>query len=460
MITEINNSYNEYKYFISEYLLPLLGIPSEIEIEKYGKEKDDTALVLYQNKYLIFSSHNRNMYRVKVQHDIIDDSIKLVRNIITSFFTISKYRMDEESTTRINNHYSSNIQLETVYRMAVQKGICNWVVGTNSVAVERLFQIIEKWSVQTYEGKKVTFGFVINPDKEVDEDTQYGNWFDFLDDDFSAVFTDCVNSVIELDKNCNFYKYLSITEDNHVEGYKLTHETSYRFSHIMQKYIFENKVGVFLLNNGDIIISKRGAIKFVKRNLKWLNFSYDAFKNAFGDFLNEHNIEEQLLQQVFASMLDVSFSHTGGIISVISNVNDIINKADKNEEILSISDYLLSNATDEEIANELRNENNDKEINKRILKRRVLKAFIDDKSFTQLDRKLRCELISLDGACILDKIGNICSCGAIIKNDSGSSGGGRGAASKKLSAYGFSIKISTDGYIELYIDRDLKYAIK
>lgn len=66
----------------------------------------------------------------------------------------------------------------------------------------------------------------------------------------------------------------------------------------------------------------------------------------------------------------------------------------------------------------------------------------------------------VDGACIIDIKGNVCACGAIIKNDSGSTGGGRGAASKKLSEYGFSIKISTDGYIELYINRNLKYSIK
>lgn len=157
-------------------------------------------------------------------------------------------------------------------------------------------------------------------------------------------------------------------------------------------------------------------------------------------------------------MLDVSFSHTGGIISVVSDIEKIVIE----EPILSVSDYLLNEKSDIEIENELRlqGETRENEIKKRILKRRVLKNFIAEKNFMQLDRKLRCELISLDGACILDKKGNVCSCGAIIKNDSGSSGGGRGAASKKLSAYGFSIKISTDGYIEFYIDRELKYAIK
>lgn len=43
---------------------------------------------------------------------------------------------------------------------------------------------------------------------------------------------------------------------------------------------------------------------------------------------------------------------------------------------------------------------------------------------------MRTELISMDGATIIDYDGNIISVGAIIKNDSGSYGGGRGAAAK------------------------------
>ena len=38
----------------------------------------------------------------------------------------------------------------------------------------------------------------------------------------------------------------------------------------------------------------------------------------------------------------------------------------------------------------------------------------------------------------------------LIQSDSGSTGGGRGATTKKLSTNGFIIKISTDSYIELY----------
>lgn len=56
--------------------------------------------------------------------------------------------------------------------------------------------------------------------------------------------------------------------------------------------------------------------------------------------------------------------------------------------------------------------------------------------------------------------GDLISFGAIIRNDAVSSGGARGAASKTLSKYGLAIKISTDGYVELYVDGEKIFAIK
>ena len=82
-------------------------------------------------------------------------------------------------------------------------------------------------------------------------------------------------------------------------------------------------------------------------------------------------------------------------------------------------------------------------------------------NFIKIDKKLKAELIGLDGACIMDLSGEIIAFGAIIENDAGSSGGGRGAAAKKLSNFnGFSIKISTDGYIEVYVNYKKIYVIK
>ena len=89
-----------------------------------------------------------------------------------------------------------------------------------------------------------------------------------------------------------------------------------------------------------------------------------------------------------------------------------------------------------------------------------MKRLIAGKTFDRLDRKLRSELLGLDGACIIGCNGEVQAFGAIIRNKSGSLGGGRGAAARKLSEYGMAVKISTDGYIELYLDGNLVYSIK
>ena len=143
-------------------------------------------------------------------------------------------------------------------------------------------------------------------------------------------------------------------------------------------------------------------------------------------------------------------------------------------DIVNKCDFISSNHTDDEIKKYLSDKNSkldntlrickkelQAEIKKRILKRSMIRLMLNGNyQFTKISRKLRSELVSLDGACIIGLKGDVYSFGAIIQNDSGSSGGGRGTAAKKLSAYGMAIKISTDGYIEVYLNQQKIYTIK
>lgn len=453
---------SEYNYFLNTYLCPLLSLKESVYSPK-RKTIDERykGKFIYQeeNNTVCFTNKEYVISEVHYNKKLGEDTIKIADNIIDCFSCVSKFHL---ATGKKQADYYSDVHKETNYRMAIQKGICDWIIGGRNDKVERLFEILENWSVQTYEGKKVTFGFIIDPNKESSFDTKYGDWSDFLKDDFSAVLTDCVNSVIELDKNCNFSSYLSITENNMVEEYTLQKYLPLRFSNVIEKYVSGERVGIFLLNNGDIILSKKGRAIFVKRNLKWLNLEYDAFEKAFAEYFDKNPIVPGLLEEIFASMLDVSFSHSGGIIAVVNDERELTKHSENELPILSESDYLLNEKTLEQIYDNLTATKKypNREVKKRILKRNVIQSLVKSKTFTELDRKLRCELISLDGACILNTKGQVCSFGAIIKNDSGSSGGGRGAAAKKLSHNGFAIKISTDGYIELYINERKEYSIK
>lgn len=460
---------DEYKYFIKRYLLPLLGISQQNPNLIPVSGTLSTGAYFEQNggNLCFYSSNKEIVFKMPYTQPVTKENIALARSIIPAFFNISSY----DSSSRRKNIYQSKHHRDSNYEMAIERGICNWITGGKNDKIENLFGILENWSVKTYEGKKVTLGLVINPTAKQVFSSNYGSWEDFLKDDFVAVLTDSINSVIEMDEKCNFVRYLSVTEGAKVDAYSLNNQLPLRFANTIQKYTQGNCVGIFLLNNGDIILSKNQKICLVKRNLHWLNFSYEAFSNAIST--TTISLSNKLIESIYASMLDVSFAHTGGIIAVVKDIDKLSEYEKDDFPILSPFDRINNNKLSNVVETEIKAKNavysksgkkhlviKTEEIKKRLLKRDILLKLINGSNFINLDRKLKCELISLDGACIINTEGEICACGAIIKNDSGSSGGGRGAASKKLSFYGLAIKISTDGYIELYVDEKLKYSIK
>ncbi len=445
------NFVDEYKHFITTYILPILGITNN-NLEDCTETIDigNHSNVRTKNCITVFSAFQHDFFMLK-DVDVSSDNIGLAHNLVEAFTKVSQYRFD--GTSKIQIDYSSGGLRKTNYKYAIQKGICDWCAGTDNVKFYELFEELEKWSVKTYEGKKVTLGFIYDPKAQPlyeESDDRFFNWLDFISDDYAATLTDCIHSVIQLDKNCNYVNHLSITKGNVIPEYTLSHLLPYRFAHIIDTEVYGNRVGVFLLNNGDIILSKQRSIKFIKRNYKWLNFSYEAFSNKIRDKLELFTINDELLQQVYASTLDVSLAHTGGIIAVVSDISSIT--VPEENAILSPFDNILARPSMLELKEGIKKTEqhksiNDKEIDKRILKRKAILSLVNEHSFQTIDRKLRTELISMDGACIIDPNGRFLAIGAIIQNDSGSSGGGRSAAAKKLSQYGFSIKISTDGYI-------------
>ena len=452
----------EYKEFIHKYLLQIIGIPSQ---HKDAQETiihsvsmpipPSSSYVFYisNEKRVYFADYSSVVYYVESKADIDEENINVAVNIVQVFFTISQYSHNgSKFSTRIR--YPSVAMRYRAYESAVQEGICRWIIGGTNPNTARLVHTLENWSVKTYEGKRVTFAFIINPD-ESSSFTANGSvsWLDFLDSDYSATLTDCIHSAIMLDKNCNFVKYLSLTQGNTIQHYNLGW-LPYRFAGLIQNYVIGKCVGIFLLSNGDILLSKRGELCFVKRNLKWLNVSFTAFNNS----VKEHIMNTTLIESIYSTVLDVSFAHTGGIVSVVDDIELLTSNT---EEILDDADYLLNGISIPELTQrKLAKNMSSDEINRILLKRAAISALIIDDNFSIIDRKLRAELVSMDGACILDAAGNICAAGAIIKNDSGSSEGGRGAAAKKLSNYGIAIKISTDGYVEIYRKEEMLFSIK
>lgn len=469
----INNFTNEYEYFLKNYLFRLFGIAKDTVLTPdFRSRKEEVPRVTREDGWVVFSAYRKTYFKIPVSDmPLADtDSISLAITIIDAFLICSEYKCVKEDDRR--NRYRSEIARDQAYKLAIQDGIGRWIFGViDAETLGKFFDLLEKWSVKTYEGKHVTLGFLVNPSSQADVLLPFDELLSFLNDDSSAVLSDCIHSVLEVDKNCNFVGYHSITENlTDLPACKLNENVPIRFIQAVQQFLPEknnedgsDKVGVFLLSNGDILLVKNGTTRFVKRNLQWLNLSEPVFAYPLRTVCKSVPTEPKLdaahkriLKSVYASVLDVSFSHTGGIIALV--YPDYIDKLMK-ERILSPFDNLQ--ISDEEANNLVTACELNVPPNEKIIRRKLLKQLVTGCKFYELDRKLRCEFVALDGACIIDnQYGTVYSFGAIIQNDSGSATGGRSAAAKKLSQYGAAIKISTDGYIDVYIEEELVYSIK
>ena len=477
---KVNSFHSEFKFFLVHYLLPLLGISSQKSLKSYASTRSvplkKTAYFGDDNRTLFFSDSKSLHFKLTYPQELCsqEERIEIENisvNVVQAFCNLSRFAYSDNSAqTRSGHLYSSAMTINAIYQMAVQQGICYWILGSKNSYAEKLISCLERWSVKTYEGRKVTFGFVINRESNANPALAPGDWLRFMESDYAAVFSDSIHSLIELDKNCNFSRFLSLTEGGSVENYELSSNLPIRFAQCIQKYVSGENVGIFLLHNGDIIVSKKGQIRFIKRNLQWLNFSCAAFLSAAAAFTKRNSEIDDLLKQIYATMLDVSLAHTGGIIAVVNDLSSLRSVQDEKPDSRILNQYddlledLIYSASPASTAhNEVTtNRSESKRIREDALylKRSIIKALIGNACFQDLDRKLRCELTAMDGACILTTRGEIVSFGAIIRNKSGSAGGGRSAACEELSKHGLAIKISTDGYVELYINGDVCYSIK
>ena len=190
----------------------------------------------------------------------------------------------------------------------MQKSLLDWFSGSN-VNLLGLIEQLEHWKEKTYEGKKVPFAFLINPQSTQGE----FNFMEFLEEEFS--------------------ENVSHKLDN----------TPYRFSQIIETFT-KDKMAIFLLINGDIVLVKNCEILLVKREGKWLNFNKEVFKSIiYAELRSNKESFLDLLNEIYLSALDVSFAHSGGIIACVKEekISSLIDSEENKSPILDPLDNLL-----------------------------------------------------------------------------------------------------------------------
>lgn len=341
----------------------------------------------------------------------------------------------------------------TLLDKAIEKAVCDSVALSASSTMLGLVTELNHWSERTYEGKKINFGIILNLNENVEELALH--YTNMLSSDFFALLSDGKSSFVEFNRDGYLMGYVSLAK---VRNYAFTAPNEFGF---VARYCGEKKVGIALTENGDLLIFKNRTLMFAKRRGKWNIYSHEEVIQLLS-YRTAHSLKE-IRRAIYLSAIDCSFRYTGGIIvylkkdmaqSALMHVDarDILTekhyemkKAQELEESEKLYNLSSAEKTREFYSlpyNEFLAQNN-------CYKAECLKQIIEDKKFHELNRKLREEIIAMDGATIIDFDGTIIAAGAILKIEAGSiGGGGRLAAAMDLAKYGISLKISQDGVIQ------------
>lgn len=428
--------------YVKNMILPMFtGSTIAGEVESNSR---DSEVALGPGGTILIKPSKNDEYRVVLKRNIAfkTSEVALIKAIIAEITSISNLNFDEDS-------YTSRLNLT-----AIEKAICESISEVAGKTLLNMLLYLESFANRTYEGQRITFGIIIN-EKQVSQNPVKNIYYQSMfNNDFFAVLSNGIQSCVEFDR----------------DGYYLGHMTleKIRFRPTISPYDYisfsrycdEARIGLVLTANGEILIFKNRSLIYSKKRGIWSSYCHEEIITLLSNRTSQ-SIKE-IRKSIYFTALDVAFSGKGGCLVYLNRdyTEQALTHIDV-DDILCEKHYELKQ---EQVREQAKKKNKQpgfidyskipyEEYVEKYEKTKTssLKTTIAGRKFHELDRKLREELASIDGATIVDYDGTIIACGAIIRIEAGSTGGGRLAATKTLGRYGVAVKISQDGTMQAYM---------
>lgn len=438
----------EFKTIIETYLLPLIDVRGRLKLILAKTSNPElVSFVEKNNSYYIkfypcIGTKEPAPYYCEVGTRSSKSVKKRLAEILRELMKVAEFNSYGGKIHRQRYYGKSLTYKNETMRLAFEIGMCSWLAGDSKSAITLQTAVykMKEWAGKTYEGKKIPFGIVVDFETEANDSAV--SYLRFLENDSSAVFTDGIFSGIKLDKEGNVISF--ITRETPAPSSDKRLFVPYQFCDIA-KHCVGRSIGIIVMTDGEILLIRNRAVCFAKRGGKWVSFDWEVVCKRLSLYLSEQNnsnsfIAYERAKIIYETLIDVSFAHEGGCLAII------IRSADE-KDITKIIKERIDLYHGAEEAKDISSESKEKI--------EILKYLLSDdngitKSFYDLERPLRKEILSLDGATVVSPGGIFYCAGSIVSVSPGSSGGGRTAAAKNLSKLGVGIKISEDGYIEAY----------
>ena len=413
-----------------KYLYPNIEISAEIDLDGQFLVKLNYDGTLDVKGDI----HAVSGFRISRDQPFLPTDVELLTTYIQENNTI-------ESLPNMSPEY-----VDALRTTALNKAIADALFPGAATVILKVINALTRLSERTYEGSKIQYGIFVNTILKADNTSNNIGFNEFMQENYSAVLTDGTESFIEIDKNGFILRYLQLNSEKSDLGL-----APYDYTRILE-YCGHEVVGIVLSEQGEILIFHDNELKYTKRGGRWNPYNHKEVIRIIHSRSENDNL--LFAKSVYLTALDLSFGTSGGIISFLDE-NEV------NRALQHINIHDIVNATYYEIKKNMLKEANDPQYEtikdltfEELLKQKenekacVLNKVIGNRKFFQLYRKLRQEIVAIDGATVVDYNGDLVAVGAIIKIDAGSKGGGRIAAARTLSNYGIAIEISSDSSIK------------
>ncbi len=431
-----------FQNYVKNIILPMFT--GSVVIGEVESNARDNEVALGPGGTVLIKPSKNDEYRLILKRNIAfkNTEVSLLKEIISE---ISKI------------HDSGFLDKSYIGRMnmtAIEKAICDSVSEIANETLLDIVMILETFANRTYEGKRINFGIIINEVQECENPAKNIYYREMFGYDFFAVLSNGIQSCVEFDKNGYYLGHMSLE--------KLRFKPTICPYDYMSfaRYCDGGRIGLVLTNQGEILMFKNRNLIFSKKRGIWNSYSHEEIIALLSNRTSQ-SIKE-IRKSLYFTALDVAFAGTGGCIVYLNkeysdlalshiDIEDILTEKHYDVKRTQMADFPKRRKGDESFVDYSKIDYQTFVNNYEKTKTSSLKATIEGRKFHELNRKLRQELASIDGATIIDSDGTIIACGAIVRIEGGSSGGGRLAATKTLGRYGVAVKISQDGTMQAFM---------
>lgn len=392
----------------TDYLVPFFSGARLRQTINPSSPSDDTVVLLDPNS-IAFKVRREDRYRlILTRPQPYADPQKAKKVVVPELAVVQAFvavvsTMVRQLATPLRQDLLSTFQRHVVVRALGS-------TADHGVLLSGI-DLLADWANRRYEGSPIaaSIGFRNKPQDESAIPLE-----EFGKNDFGAVVSNGHDTLLEFDFAGRFIEHVSLPTGDQLP----------RYCPLRQAPIAEwtgrddnrRRVAFALNRLGEILAFRDKHLLFARRSGRWRFLTHSPIVTQMG-----RQIDRVLRREVYKTCLDASFARTGACIGVVDALHSMEWLRTVNAE-----DHLRTSAS---------------------VKAKAIRTMVNNQAFVKLDRRLRQELVAIDGATVLSHKGELLAVGAILKIPAGSQGGGRLAAAKVLGNLGLGIKVSQDGSI-------------